>query len=71
MNCISLNCRGCGQPETVQEIRHLVDDIKPMVVFLMETKMDRDRGLGLKRKLGFANGEAVSSNGLSGGLVLL
>jgi hypothetical protein len=48
-----------------------VDDIKPTVVFLMETRMDCDRGLGLKRKLGFANGEVVSSDGLSGGLVLL
>jgi hypothetical protein len=45
MNCISLNCRGCGPPETVQEIHHLVNDIKPAVVFLMETRMDCDRGL--------------------------
>jgi hypothetical protein len=71
MNCISLNCRGCGRPKTVQEIRPLVEEVKPAVVFLMETRLDRERALGLKRKLGFANGEAVSSDGLSGGILLL
>jgi hypothetical protein len=45
-----------------------VEEVKPAVVFLMETRLDRERALGLKRKLGFANGEAVSSNGLSGGI---
>lgn len=29
--------------------------------------MNKDRALGLKRALGFPNGEAVSSDGLSGG----
>jgi hypothetical protein len=48
-----------------------VDDIKPVVVFLMETQMHREHALELRRKLGFLNGEAVSSDGLSGGLALL
>jgi hypothetical protein len=71
MKYISLNCQGCGRPETVQEIRHLVDEVKPTVVFLMETRLDRDRALRLKGRLGFMDGEAVSSDGFSGGLALL
>ena len=71
MNCISVNCRGCGRPEAVQELRHLVEVTRTAVVFLMETRMNKERALRLKQKLGFPNGEAVSSDGLSGGLLLL
>ena len=41
------------------------------MLFLMETKMHRDRAMVLKKSLGFPNAEAVSSEGLSGGLMLL
>jgi hypothetical protein len=71
MNCISLNCRGCGRPKAVQEIRNLVDEVKPAVVFPMETRMNRERSLELRGKLGFPNDEAVSAEGLSGGPTLL
>jgi hypothetical protein len=66
MNSINLNCWGCRRPEAVQKIHHLVDEVKPAVVFLMETRMHRERALELRSKLGFLNGEAVSSDGLSG-----
>jgi hypothetical protein len=36
----------------------------------METRMSRDRALGLKGELGFPNGDAVAAVGLSGGLAL-
>lgn len=71
MNCLSVNCRGCGRPEVVQEICHVVESVKPAVVFLMETKMHRDRVMNLKQLLGFQNAEVVSSLGQSGGLMLL
>jgi hypothetical protein len=71
MNCLSVNCRGCGRPEVVQEIRHVVESVKTAVVFLMETKMHRDRVMNLKQLLGFQNAEVVSSLGQSGGLMLL
>lgn len=61
MNCSSVNCRGCGQPEAVQELHLLVETFKPAMVFLMKTRMSEERGLGLKRMLGLPNGCAVSA----------
>jgi hypothetical protein len=71
MNILSLNCRGCGRPEAVQEIHQLVVEKKPAVVFLMETKMGEERALGLARRLSFHNAIVVESEGLSGGLMLM
>lgn len=59
------------RPEAVQELRHLVEERRPTVVFLMETRMGEERALGLKRNLGFPNAIVVKSEGLSGGLMLL
>ena len=71
MNLLSVNCRGCGWPETVQELPHVEQTVRLAVLFLMETKMHRDRAMVLKKSLGFPNAEAISSEGLSGGLMLL
>uniref|UniRef100_C6JRM0 Uncharacterized protein n=1 Tax=Sorghum bicolor TaxID=4558 RepID=C6JRM0_SORBI len=71
MNVLSLNCRGCGRPEAVQEIHQLVVEKKPAVVFLMETRMGEEKALGLARRLGFQNAIVVKSEGLSGGLMLM
>jgi hypothetical protein len=73
MNLLSVNCRGCGWPEVVQELRLLVEEKKPAVVFLMETRMNEEHALGLQRNLGFLNSIIVKSEseGLSGGLLLL
>ena len=71
MNLLSVNCRGSGRPEAVQELHHVLQTVRPAVLFLMETKMHRNRAMVLKKSLGFPNAEAVSSEGLSGGLMLL
>jgi len=70
MNILSLNCRGCGQSEAVRELRLLVETYKPALVFLMETKLSKDRTLELQRALGFPNAHVVPAVGLSGGLAL-
>ncbi|GJN20771.1 hypothetical protein PR202_gb08189 [Eleusine coracana subsp. coracana] len=57
------------QPEAVQELHHLVESIKPAMVFLMDTKLDEDRVVALKHDLGFANGIVVSSEVQSGEMV--
>lgn len=49
----------------------MVEEKKPAVVFLMETRMGEDWALGLQRKLGFPNAIVVKSEGQSGGLLLL
>ena len=38
MKLLSLNCRGLGRPEAVQEVRSLVQLHRPVVVFLLETR---------------------------------
>ena len=70
MNLLSVNYRGCGRPEAVQELRHVVEERRPAVVFLMETRMGEECAFGLKRDLGFSNAIVVKSEGLSGGLAL-
>lgn len=70
MNLLCVNCRGCGQPEAVQELREVVEQYRPAVVFLSETRLNKERAMALRLKLGFANSEAVSATGLSGGLAL-
>ena len=70
MNLLSLNCRGCGRFETVQELSSLVKLHCPSVVFLSETKMSDKKAQELRFRFGFAHAFAVKSEGLSGGLVL-
>jgi hypothetical protein len=57
MNLMCLNCRGCGRPEAVRELRNLVELSGPKVLFLSETKMCANKAeTELRRRLGFANG---------------
>jgi hypothetical protein len=54
----------------IQKIHEVVEQYKPGVVFSSETRLDRDRALAMRFRLGFAHGKAVSSVGRSGGLAL-
>jgi hypothetical protein len=71
MKILCLNCRGCGQPEAVQELRLLVEHYRPEIVFLSETKMLAEKAQNLKFCLGYENAKGVNCEGLSGGLVLM
>jgi hypothetical protein len=71
MSILCLNCRGCGRPEAVRDIRNIVDLHNPMVLFLSENKMSANRSQDLRWSLGFPNAFGVSSVGLSGGLLML
>ncbi|KAG2583695.1 hypothetical protein PVAP13_6KG193318 [Panicum virgatum] len=66
MNLLNVNCRGCGRPKAVQELRHLVEQKKPAVVFLMETRMGEKRALGLRNDLGFQNAIVLRVTGFYG-----
>ena len=70
MNLLVLNCRGCGRPETVNEICNLIRSHRPAVVFLSETKCSDKRAQELRWEFSFNNAFAVKSEGMSGGLVL-
>jgi len=71
MNVLSWNCRGLGNPLTVQTLRRLVRTKKPNLVFLMETKQVSKSLESVRVKLGFEANFVVDSIGRSGGLALL
>ncbi|XP_075662915.1 uncharacterized protein LOC142632377 [Castanea sativa] len=71
MKILSLNCRGLGILEAVQELRCLISEEDPKLLFLSETKLDRDGFRRLKRKIEFKQGFEVPRVGLGGGLTLL
>jgi hypothetical protein len=70
MNLLCVNCWGCKQPEAVQELCEVVEQYKPAMVFLLETRMDKERALALRFRFGFGNAQAVAAIGQSGGLAL-
>ena len=70
MNIISWNCRGLGNPRTVNELYRLVKAKKTSLVFLMETKLRKEKLERVRVKLGFPNMFEVDSVGKSGGLAL-
>ena len=71
MNLISWNCRGLGNPRTVQEVASLVKRYNPLILFLSETKRKSGEMEWLRSRWGFENCLTVDSVGRSGGLALL
>ncbi|VAI29049.1 unnamed protein product [Triticum turgidum subsp. durum] len=70
MSFLCWNCRGLGTDATVGELKWLVGKFRPSLLFLSETKMRDSRARKFMWQLGFNGSFAVSSDGLSGGLVL-
>lgn len=68
MNTLCWNCRGLGDPATVQELCDLARECAPMILCVVETWIANYRVEGLVGTLGFDNAFAVSSSVLSGGL---
>jgi hypothetical protein len=70
MSIISWNCRGLGQPRTVQELVRLVRGYCPKVVFLLETRQQNDRVRNLSSRIGLSKCFTVDGTGKGGGLAL-
>jgi hypothetical protein len=70
MNALAWNCRGLGNPRTVQELGGFVQSYSPKLVFLSETRMCVSRARNLSWRLGLRHSLAISSVGFSGGLTL-
>ena len=51
MSCLSWNCRGLGNPQTEVELADLVGKKDPKMVFLMETKVDKEVIERISRKM--------------------
>ncbi|KAK6160405.1 hypothetical protein DH2020_003786 [Rehmannia glutinosa] len=70
MSIIAWNCRGLGNPRTIQELRDFVRSKSPQLVFLCETKCKSPVIDKIKQSLNF-HGFSVDARGRSGGLALL
>ncbi|GMY20521.1 hypothetical protein FCV25MIE_15760 [Fagus crenata] len=68
MNCIVWNCRGLGNPRTVQELAQMVRDKDPSAVFLIETWANEPQLELLRIQLHFANKLVVPRRNRGGGL---
>ena len=70
MSCLSWNCRGLGNPQTVDEVVALVTTKDPKLVFLMETKANKPILERVGRWIQFTNLFFVPRINSSGGLAL-
>ncbi|KAM6546121.1 hypothetical protein CsatB_026857 [Cannabis sativa] len=71
MKILSWNARGLGNPSAFRQLRLLVTEQTPHVLFIMETKLDCNVVTRYRQALRFSNGLEVPRVGLSGGLLLL
>ncbi|KAG2671199.1 hypothetical protein I3760_14G122900 [Carya illinoinensis] len=71
MKLLAWNCRGLGNPHTVRELHLLVKEKVPQVVFISETKCNRERVEKIRNRLGLAHSFVVESRRKSGGLAMM
>ena len=70
MSLLSWNCRRLGNLQTVKALEKVIKQEEPKIVFLMETKSDREWIVKVRDKCNFKNGLMVPSRGNSGGLAM-
>ncbi|GMJ01875.1 hypothetical protein HRI_003856700 [Hibiscus trionum] len=68
MKLLSWNVRGLGLSRTTRRLKNFLRDVKPTVIFLIETKLPNTRMEKVRKLLGFPNGVDVAAVGRSGGL---
>ena len=71
MNLLSWNCRGLSNLQTVNALSEVVRKEEPKIIFLVETKLNRDWMDMVKDKCNFKNGLYVDNIGSKGGLAML
>ncbi|XP_060969593.1 uncharacterized protein LOC133036849 [Cannabis sativa] len=71
MKILSWNARGLGNPSAFRQLRLLVKQQSPHVLFIMETKLVCNEVTRFRQALHFPNGLEVPRVELSGGLFLL
>lgn len=70
MTILSWNCRGLGQPQTVQELVCLVHTYKPKLVFVSETRQKNKYVSNLRWRLGLKHCITQDGVGKGAGLAL-
>lgn len=71
MNALVWNARGLGNNRAFHELRRVITDVSPNIVFISETKMHQSRCVTWRVRLGYDGIFFVDAEGKSGGLVLL
>ena len=71
MSCLGWNFRGLRNLQTEDEIATLVSNKNPKMVFLMETKLEKNNMERIGRKTKFANIFVIPHVNTSGGLALI
>ncbi|XP_060965592.1 uncharacterized protein LOC115720043 [Cannabis sativa] len=71
MIVISWNARGLSNPRAVRQLRLLISQTSPDVIFIMESKLSVGSITKFRNILKFPNGIEVPRVGLSGGLLFL
>lgn len=71
MTTLSWNCHGLAAAATLSELCDICRVHQPAILFLMETRANKDRVERVRRKLKYANSFVVEARGLSEGLCLL
>ena len=61
MSLISWNCRGLGNLRSVKTLEKMVNEEEPIIVFLMEMKLNRDWMNKVKDKCNMKQGLVVPS----------
>ncbi|KAK4605752.1 hypothetical protein RGQ29_000158 [Quercus rubra] len=70
MRIMSWNCRGLGKSSAVLQCKKKALDLKPDILFLMETRLASGKGQEVWQKCGFSDGWEVPRVGFSGGFIL-
>ncbi|XP_062088399.1 uncharacterized protein LOC133794966 [Humulus lupulus] len=71
MAIASWNARGLNGEEAMRQLRFLIKNNRPEVIFLMETKLTKDKVATMCKQLSYDNGFEVPRIGLGGGLMQL
>ena len=71
MKILAYNCRVLKKTTTIRALRKLIKRTCLDIIFLSETHLDEWPAESLRRSLGMDYKEVVSSDGRSGGLLLL
>ena len=71
MSLISWNCWGLGNLQSVKALEKVINKEDPIIIFLMETKLNREWMSNIKDKCNMKHSLIVPSEGKSGGLALL
>ena len=70
MTIISWNCRGLGQPRTVQELVCLVHTHRPKIVFLSETRQCKEKVKAINWRIGLKHCLTHDGKGKGAGIAL-